>query len=91
MLRCENDSGFGFRRYVFLKPLLQTCLALRLIEIVKNAHLGLVIRAVGDFVGACWSELAVARRAELRTGEPRTDVMPYSLSFYCDSPRAREV
>ena len=71
-----NDSDIhpGGREFVQARE--QIRFALRLKQVVKRAHLGFVVRAAFDFIGAVVGQLAIGRRAVTLAVELRLDAQP---------------
>src|SRR5262249_49411967 len=69
----KNDARVHSGGRVFIEPRAQICLALRLKQVMKNSHLGFVVRAAFDLLGAIVCQLAISRFAIATAVEPRTD------------------
>ena len=75
-LSLKHNADVHARRRELFEPRAQVVPALRLKQIVEDAHFGLVLRAAADFSRARSSQLRVPRVAVSNTGELRPHAQP---------------
>src|SRR5205085_9165615 len=72
LLTAVENTCFQTEAQILVEARAQVGCALRLIELMERAHLGLVVCALPDFDGAIRAQLAIARIAVLQRVERRT-------------------
>src|SRR6185436_9524246 len=77
----KNEAGVRARRREFLQTLTKELRALRLVQVVKDAHLGAIVRAFADLLRAVVGEARVVGRAVSRADEPRQRAVAIGLAF----------